>query len=83
MEDPEAATTYEVCRACGGRLFRKNRLPDGVWAMDPQELLKLERDHGDLFFVCPHCEAENLVERSSSDSRGTVLNLIGIRNRET
>lgn len=58
-------TAYEPCLACGEPLFKKNRLPTGGWAMDPQEKLDLETVEGESFFRCPHCGRRNMVVQTT------------------
>jgi len=33
----------------------------GHWAMDEKTPLPVECDEEDLFFVCPHCSAKNVI----------------------
>ncbi len=49
-------------KKCQGKFFTRNQIDErGIFAMDPDDALPLAPEEGKLFFVCPHCEARNIV----------------------
>ena len=69
----------ERCLKCSGVLFRKNRLPNGAWAMDPDHRLQLQSTGDLLFYECPECGAKNAVTKTSgSPQTGTQLQITHI-----
>jgi hypothetical protein len=65
----------ELCRGCGSTLFRKNRLPHGGWAMDPDMRLDLQSEGGAMFFRCEQCGGRNYVVRTDGPHGLTTLEI--------
>lgn len=51
-----------LCKKCEGKLFSKNLIDEhGHFAIDPNDALPLRREGSKSFFICPHCNAKNII----------------------
>ncbi len=71
----------QQCLACDKVMFQKTPLDEsGDFARIHESQTTLESDKYDVYFVCPHCGAKNVVASEAREGEGVRLRISHIKH---
>ena len=80
MSEHQTVSFEQFCPGCGKAMFGK--APRGekeVIGTDPDSDVQFQSDDIDLFYVCPHCNAKNVVDVESIEGEGARIKIAPLK----
>lgn len=76
MSAHQTVSFEQFCHGCGKAMFGKAPLGErGFIGSESDSYVELQSDGIDLFYVCPHCNAKNVVDVESIEGEGARIKI--------